>query len=114
MSTRSSRKSTGGEGTVGCWIYSGVYPQPGRNRARARRPSGPYGHGWGFAWPADRRILYNRASARPDGRPWSERKALVWGGGGHRTRAGYDVPDFPAGTPPTYVPGPRASGAATI
>ena len=36
------------------------------------------GHGWGFAWPADRRILYNRASARPDGSPWSERKKLVW------------------------------------
>ena len=50
-------------------------PQP---RERARRRTGRYGHGWGFAWPADRRILYNRASARPDGAPWSERKKLVW------------------------------------
>ena len=47
-------------------------------RERIVSPEGPYGHGWGFAWPADRRILYNRASARPDGSPWSERKKLVW------------------------------------
>ena len=33
---------------------------------------------WGWAWPANRRILYNRASADPDGKPWSERKAYVW------------------------------------
>ena len=33
---------------------------------------------WGWAWPANRRILYNRASADPDGQPWSERKALIW------------------------------------
>ncbi len=33
---------------------------------------------WGFAWPANRRMLYNRASADPDGKPWSERKKYVW------------------------------------
>src|SRR5713226_8803529 len=48
----------------------GVFPQPGENKANGRSAIGVYGHGWGFAWPADRRILYNRAAARPDGTPW--------------------------------------------
>ena len=67
-----------GSTACGCWIYSGMFPSQERNRPRERRAEGYLGHGWGFAWPADRRILYNRASARPDGRPWSERKRLVW------------------------------------
>src|SRR5439155_26541623 len=67
-----------GTTACGCWIYAGVFPGPGLNRAAARNAQGPYGQGWGFAWPADRRVLYNRASARPDGRPWSEKKKLVW------------------------------------
>ena len=56
-----------GSTACGCWIYAGVFPRPGENRADARQSRDAYGHGWGFAWPADRRILYNRASARPDG-----------------------------------------------
>jgi formate dehydrogenase major subunit len=78
----------------GCWIYSGVYGPDGVNRARRREPEGPYGHGWGFAWPADRRILYNRASARPDGAPWSDEKRLVWWDGERHEWTGLDVPDF--------------------
>jgi formate dehydrogenase major subunit len=67
-----------GSTACGCWIYSGVFPNAGENRAAQREPTGAYGQGWGFAWPSDRRIIYNRASARPDGKPWSERKKLVW------------------------------------
>ena len=59
-------------------------------------PKGPYGHGWGYAWPADRRILYNRASARPDGQPWSEAKKLVWWDSHAGRWTGLDTPDFPA------------------
>ena len=103
-----------GSTACGCWIYAGVHPSPDRNRASEREARGRYGHGWGFAWPADRRILYNRASARPDGRPWSERKSLVWWDEAAGTWTGHDVPDFPAGTAPSYVPGPHASGAASI
>ena len=62
--------------SCGCWIYSGVFD--GENKANGRDARGKYGHGWGYAWPMDRRILYNRASAAPDGTPWSERKKLVW------------------------------------
>ena len=64
----------------GCWIYSGVCPQRGPQPGavpRAGPAEGPGTHlGWGFAWPANRRILYNRASADPEGKPWSERKKL--------------------------------------
>src|SRR5437899_636987 len=83
-----------GSTACGCWIYSGVFPQPGENKAKGRSAKGFYGHGWGFAWPADRRILYNRASARPDGTPWSERKKLIWWDGQEQAWTGLDVPDF--------------------
>src|SRR6185312_9798578 len=47
-----------GSTACGCWIYSGVMPAPTENKARKREPKGRYGHGWGYAWPSDRRILY--------------------------------------------------------
>ena len=53
----------------------------GVNQAARRKPGQEQNwvaNEWGWAWPANRRILYNRASADPDGKPWSERKALVW------------------------------------
>ena len=103
-----------GSTACGCWIYSGVYPAAGRNRARDRNASGPYGQGWGFAWPADRRILYNRASARPDGSPWSERKKLVWWDETERAWTGLDTPDFSRDKPPSYVPLPGAAGDAAL
>jgi formate dehydrogenase major subunit len=87
-----------------------VFPKPGHNRARARQASGPYGRGWGYAWPADRRILYNRASARPDGRPWSERKKLVWWNEFADEWTGLDTPDFARDKPPSYAPASDATG----
>ena len=87
-----------GSTACGCWIYSGVYH--GFNKANTREPRGRYAHGWGYAWPLDRRILYNRASADPDGKPWSERKALVWWDDEKREWAGHDVPDFTRGKAP--------------
>lgn len=103
-----------GSTSCGCWIYSGVYPSPGRNRAREREARGLYGHGWGFTWPADRRILYNRASARPDGSPWSDRKKLVWWNERAREWSGLDVPDFTRAKPPGYRPPDGATGDAAI
>ncbi|HLU49984.1 MAG TPA: molybdopterin dinucleotide binding domain-containing protein, partial [Planctomycetota bacterium] len=93
----------------GCWIYSGIYAG-GRNRANEREPRGPYGHGWGFTWPRDERILYNRASARPDGRPWSERKKLVWWDEENGEWTGHDVPDFSRTKRPDYAPPDDAQG----
>jgi len=92
------------DGSTACgnWIYSGVMPEEGKNLAASRvkdQPGQYTNHsGWGFAWPANRRILYNRCSADPDGNPWSERKKLIWwdasANDGKGEWVGYDVPDF--------------------
>jgi formate dehydrogenase major subunit len=99
-----------GSTACGCWIYSGVFPKPGQNRANERSSKDFHGHGWGFAWPADRRVLYNRASARPDGKPWSERKKLVWWDEASKKWTGNDVPDFTATKAPDYKPPAGAVG----
>lgn len=99
-----------GSTACGCWIYSGMMPEPGKNKARWREPHGRYGHGWGYSWPSDRRILYNRASARPDGAPWSERKKLVWWDAGKKEWTGHDVPDFTKQKSPDYRPANDAKG----
>jgi formate dehydrogenase major subunit len=90
----------------GCWIYTGVYAG-GVNQAARRTPGGgpsPVGGAWGWAWPLNRRILYNRASADPEGRPWSERKAHVWWDEEAGEWTGHDVPDFERTKPPGYRP----------
>ncbi len=99
-----------GSTACGCWIYSGVCPEPGRNRANERASHDDLGHGWGFAWPSDRRIMYNRASARPDGQPWSDRKKLVWWDQAAKKWTGLDVPDFTPDKAPDYQPPPDAVG----
>jgi formate dehydrogenase major subunit len=105
-----------GSTACGCWIYSGVYPAPGRNRARSRRrdPERYTNLDWGFAWPANRRILYNRASADPEGRPWSERKRYVWWDEAAGTWTGVDIPDFEPNKPPDYRPADGAAGMDAI
>ena len=85
-----------GSTSGGCWIYTGVYAD-GVNQAARRKPGREQSWvapEWGWAWPANRRILYNRASADPDGKPWSERKAYVWWDDEQQKWTGHDVPDF--------------------
>ncbi len=89
-----------GSTACGCWIYSGVYPEEGKNLAKGRTSDDKYSLGWGFAWPANHRILYNRASADPNGKPWSERKKLVWWDEKKKEWTGYDTPDFPINKAP--------------
>ena len=99
-----------GSTACGSWIYSGVYPEPGNNRAASRISDGYTFLQWGFSWPANRRILYNRASADPQGRPWSERKKYVWWDEEQQKWTGVDVPDFPINKPPDYTPPAGAVG----
>ena len=104
-----------GSTACGCWVYSGVFPEPGRNRANERKiTDDPFAPEWGFAWPNNIRVLYNRASADPDGRPWSERKKLVWWDSEKRRWVGLDKPDFELDKPPDYKPPPGATGMAAI
>ncbi len=90
-----------GSTACGCWIYSGVYPEEGRNLARRRVSDDLYSLNWGFAWPLNHRILYNRASADPNGKPWSERKKLVWWDEAKQRWIGNDTPDFPTDKSPS-------------
>lgn len=104
-----------GSTACGCWIYSGVYPEYDRNRARERKiGSNPMQPEWAWAWPKNRRIMYNRASADPQGRPWSERKKLIWWDPQQKKWVGFDEPDFTPTTPPDYRPSPDASGMDAI
>ena len=104
-----------GSTASGCWIYCGVYPEPGRNRARERKRTGhPLEPEWGYAWPDNRRIMYNRASADPEGKPWSERKKLVWWDEAEKKWVGLDRPDYDPLKPPSYRPPPDAKGMAAI
>jgi formate dehydrogenase major subunit len=95
-----------GSTACGCWIYCGCYAGEVNQVAR-RRPRGEQSWvagEWGWAWPANRRILYNRASADPEGRPWSERKRYVWWDEQAGEWTGEDVPDFPKTKRPDYRP----------
>jgi formate dehydrogenase major subunit len=101
-----------GSTSCGCWIYCGIYAD-GVNQAARRKPQQEQdwiAGEWAWAWPANRRILYNRASADPEGRPWSERKKLMWWDAEARRWAGPDVPDFPPDKAPDYVPPEGATG----
>jgi formate dehydrogenase-N alpha subunit len=84
-----------GSTACGCWIYSGAWTEKGNMMAR-RDNSDPSGLGntvnWAFAWPANRRILYNRASCDPAGKPWDPKRKLIgWDG---VKWSGADIPDF--------------------
>ncbi len=95
-----------GSTACGCWIYAGCYGD-GVNQTARRKPGSEQtwvAPEWAWAWPMNRRIIYNRASADPEGRPWSERKKYVWWDPDEEKWTGEDVPDFTPDKPPDYVP----------
>jgi formate dehydrogenase major subunit len=105
-----------GSTACGCWIYCGVYADD-VNQARRRKPhweQDDVASEWGWVWPANRRILYNRASADPDGKPWSERKRYIWWDAAEGQWTGSDVPDFVPDREPGHVPEPGAKGPDAI
>jgi formate dehydrogenase major subunit len=106
-----------GSTRCGSWIHAGIYAD-GVNQAARRKPGSEQNwvaSEWGWAWPKNVRMLYNRASADPDGKPWSERKRYVWwdAKAGSWTGLG-DAPDFPATKAPDYRPEEDAKAMEAI
>jgi formate dehydrogenase major subunit len=105
-----------GSTTCGCWIYAGCYAD--RVNQTARRKPGReqtwVAPEWAWAWPMNRRILYNRASADPEGRPWSERKKYIWWDADEGEWTGEDVPDFSPDKAPDYVPDEDATAQMAL
>jgi len=96
-----------GSTSAGCWIFTGSFTEKGNMMAR-RDATDPREQGiapnWAWAWPANRRILYNRASADLNGKAWNPKKPIIeWNG----TRwVGLDVPDYGPTVKPTDGVGP--------
>jgi formate dehydrogenase major subunit len=92
-----------GSTMCGNWLHSGVFTEAGNN-AQRRSTADPTGlgmfHNWAFSWPANRRVMYNRASADAEGHPWDpKRSGIQWNG----TKWVGDVPDIKPDSPPgTY------------
>jgi formate dehydrogenase major subunit len=93
-----------GKTSCGCWIYSGCFNEAGNNMAR-RDNSDPDNASlflnWAWAWPLNRRIIYNRASADVEGNSWDPSRKLLWWNGEKWT--GYDVPDIAPDAKPNVV-----------
>jgi formate dehydrogenase major subunit len=105
-----------GSTACGCWIYAGCYAD-GVNQVARRKPGREQSWvapEWGWAWPMNRRLLYNRASADPEGRPWSERKRYLWWDAQEGKWTGEDVPDFMPDKAPDYVPPEDATGPKAL
>ena len=90
-----------GSTMCGNWLHSGVYTEAGNNAQRRNSADDPSGlgmyHNWAFSWPANRRVMYNRASADEQGQPWDpSRVGIRWDG----TKWTGDVPDMKPDAPP--------------
>ncbi len=99
------------DGTTSCgnWIYSGCWTEAGPQLAR-RGTEDPSGQGiypnWAWSWPANRRVLYNRASCDPSGKPWDGERKQVWWNEAAQLWVGNDVPDFKPDSHPKEHMGP--------
>ena len=95
-----------GSTACGCWIFAGCWTQAGNQMARRDNTDTGLGNtpNWAWAWPANRRIIYNRASCDPSGKPWDpKRKVMAWNGTGYVTN---DVPDYVVSNKPEDGVGP--------
>jgi formate dehydrogenase major subunit len=107
------------DGTTSCgnWIYSGAFTEAGNLTAR-RDPADPSGLGvhqnWAFSWPANRRVLYNRASCDLDGKPFDPTRKQVWWSEATQKWVGNDVPDFKPDSKPSDHMGPFIMNAEGV
>jgi len=99
------------DGTTACgnWLYSGSWTEAGAQMQR-RGTDDPSGLGiyqnWAWSWPANRRVLYNRASCDPSGKPWDADRRQVWWNEAQQKWVGNDVPDFKVDSKPSDHMGP--------
>src|SRR5213082_1437979 len=99
------------DGTTACgnWLYSGSWTEAGAMSQR-RGTDDPSGLGiyqnWGWSWPANRRVMYNRASCDPSGKPWDQERRQVWWNDANGKWLGNDVPDFKVDSKPQDHMGP--------
>jgi len=88
------------DGSTACgnWLYSGYYNNEGapatKNRVKEKEGIGS-NLGWSFAWPLNRRIVYNRASCDLEGKPWNPEAPVVWWSEEDQRWIGNDIPDIP-------------------
>ena len=98
-----------GTTTSGNWLYCGSWTEAGPQMAR-RGTEDPSGLGiypnWGWSWPANRRVMYNRASCDLQGKPWDPSRPQVWWNEGAQKWVGNDVPDFKPDSHPKNHLGP--------
>src|SRR5262249_42593381 len=98
-----------GSTLAGNWLYCGSWTEAGNQRAR-RGTADPSGLGispnWAWSWPANRRVLYNRASCDANGQPWDPTRRQVWWNAAVKRWVGNDVADFKADSPPSEHLGP--------
>jgi formate dehydrogenase major subunit len=98
-----------GSTLCGNWLYSGSWTEAG-NMAARRGTDDPSGLGiypnWAWSWPANRRVMYNRASCDPSGKPWDDERRQVWWTDAAGRWAGNDVPDFKVDSKPADHMGP--------
>jgi len=99
------------DGTTSCgnWIYSGCWTEAG-NQTLRRGTEDPSAMGvyqnWAWSWPANRRIMYNRASCDPSGKPYDASRKQVWWNESTQLWVGNDVPDFKPDSNPKDHMGP--------
>jgi formate dehydrogenase major subunit len=98
-----------GSTSCGNWLYCGSWPEAGSNTQR-RNPDDPSGLGihptWGWSWPMNRRVMYNRASCNLEGKPWDPTRKQVWWNEAQQKWVGNDVPDFKPDSKPKDHMGP--------
>src|ERR1022692_3381335 len=98
-----------GSTSCGNWIWCGSWTEAGALTQR-RGTDDPSGLGiypnWGWCWPMNRRVLYNRASCDLNGKPWDPDRRQVWWNEAEKKWLGADVPDFKPDSAPADHMGP--------
>jgi formate dehydrogenase major subunit len=106
-----------GSTLCGNWIYSGSWTEAG-SQAQRRGTEDPSGLGiyqnWAWSWPANRRVLYNRASCDLNGKPWDPDRPQIWWNATAKKWVGNDIPDFKVDSPPEDHMGPFIMNAEGV